>query len=104
MTTFINASITADDTQEMPRLVLHTRRIRPGEIKDLTLLEGSLCAYRLGGYGEYILGHITLAAVAKGNRIMVNFQPVPRKDMSLLPMWRELSEVMFAWYDVAVQS
>lgn len=92
------ATLTETDTQEMPRLVLHTRRIQPAEIKDLTQIEGSLCAYRLGGIGEYILGHITMASVTKRNRITVCFQPVPSKNAAYMAMWRPLDEVKFAWY------
>lgn len=94
----ISTTVTADDTQELPRLVLYTRRIQPAEIKDLTQIEGSLCAYRLGGIGEYILGHITMASITKTNRITVCFQPVPSKVKAYLPMWRPLDEVRFAWY------
>lgn len=92
---------TDDDTQEMPALVLHTRRIDTKELRDLTQIEGSLCAYRLGGMGEWILGHITMVGVAKHNRIMVCFQPVPSKNAAYLPMWRPVEDVRYAWYGKA---
>lgn len=93
-----NAILTADDTQELPRLVLHTRPINLDELHELTQLENTLCAYQLGGYGEYILGHITLAAEHKVGRVMVHFEPIPRKDMSLMSKWRSIHEVSYAWY------
>lgn len=89
---------TETDTQEIIPLVLHTRRIDPAELHELTQLEGALCAYRLGGIGQWILGHISAAAHYKGGRIMVNFEPIPRADMSLMSKWRLLGDVQFAWY------
>lgn len=87
-----------DITQEFKPLVLHTRRIDPEELLELTQLENALAAYQLGGYGEWIIGHITCAAEHKPGRIMVHFEPVPRKDMCLLPKWRFIEEVRYAFY------
>lgn len=89
---------TDTDTQEIIPLVLHTRRIETKELRDLTQIEGSLCAYRLGGMGEWILGHITMVAVAKHNRIMVCFQPVPSKNAAYMAMWRSVEDVRYAFY------
>lgn len=91
-------AIEEDDTQEFVPLTLHTRPIDPDELHELTQLENTLAAYQLGGYGEWILGHITLAAEQKPGRIMVHFEPVPRTDMSLMSKWRSIEDVRYAWY------
>lgn len=85
-------------TREFKPLVLHTRKINPDELQKLTQLDNALAAYRLGGYGEWIIGHITCAAEQKPGRIMVHFEPVPRANMPLLSKWRSIEDVRYAFY------